>query len=60
MTAIKDGIEDWRRASLDNEVNNSATTKLGGWRNVNQPHDARAFFERLFGLGTSEFTLSMQ
>jgi phospholipid-translocating ATPase len=60
MTAIKDGIEDWRRASLDNEVNNSATTKLGGWRNVNQPHDARAFFERLFGLGASEFTMSMQ
>jgi len=52
MTAIKDGIEDWRRASLDNEVNNSATTKLGGWRNVNQPHDARAWLERLLGLGT--------
>lgn len=52
MTAIKDGIEDWRRASLDNEVNNSATTKLGGWRNVNQPHDARAWLEKLLGLGT--------
>jgi phospholipid-translocating ATPase len=52
MTAIKDGIEDWRRASLDNEVNNSATTKLGGWRNVNQPHDARAWLERFLGLGT--------
>ena len=56
MTAIKDGIEDWRRASLDNEVNNSATTKLGGWRNVNQPHDARAWLERFLGLGSSEFT----
>ena len=52
MTAIKDGIEDWRRASLDNEVNNSATKKLGGWRNVNQPHDARAWLEKLLGLGT--------
>ncbi|WVQ96443.1 hypothetical protein IAU59_003548 [Kwoniella sp. CBS 9459] len=51
MTAIKDGIEDWRRAQLDNEVNNSATTKLGGWRNVNQPKDPRSFFERLFNLG---------
>jgi phospholipid-translocating ATPase len=53
MTAIKDGIEDWRRASLDNEVNNSATTKLGGWRNRNQPHDARAWLERVFGLGVA-------
>ncbi|ORY24282.1 hypothetical protein BCR39DRAFT_566635 [Naematelia encephala] len=51
MTAIKDGIEDWRRATLDNEVNNSATTKLGGWRNVNQPRDSRTFFEKLFRLG---------
>ncbi|WVF68924.1 hypothetical protein IAT40_003698 [Kwoniella sp. CBS 6097] len=51
MTAIKDGIEDWRRAQLDNEVNNSATTKLGGWRNVNQPKDPRSFFERLFHIG---------
>ncbi|OCF37231.1 phospholipid-translocating ATPase [Kwoniella heveanensis BCC8398] len=51
MTAIKDGIEDWRRAQLDNEVNNSATTKLGGWRNVNQPKDPRSFFEKLFNIG---------
>ena len=51
VTAIKDGFEDWRRARLDNEVNNSATTKLGGWRNVNQPRDPRSFFERLLGLG---------
>jgi phospholipid-translocating ATPase len=55
MTAIKDGIEDWRRAKLDNEVNNSATTKLGGgWRNVNQPSDPRSFLEKLFGLGPGE------
>lgn len=52
MTAIKDGIEDWRRAKLDNEVNNSATTKLGGWRNTNQPTDPRAWYEKLFGLGS--------
>ncbi|WVR06439.1 hypothetical protein IAU60_003470 [Kwoniella sp. DSM 27419] len=51
LAAIKDGIEDWRRAKLDNEVNNSATTKLGGWRNVNQPKDPRGFVERLFNLG---------
>lgn len=55
MTAIKDGIEDWRRAKLDNEVNNSATTKLEGWQNVNQPRDGRSFFERMFHLGPGEF-----
>lgn len=56
MTAIKDGIEDWRRATLDNEVNNSAATKLGGWRNVNQPQDPRSFLERLFGLNGESLT----
>ena len=54
MTAIKDGIEDWRRAKLDNEVNNSAATKLGGWRNVNQPEDPRTFLERMFGLNAPD------
>ncbi|WVO18977.1 uncharacterized protein IAS62_000253 [Cryptococcus decagattii] len=51
MTAIKDAFEDWRRAKLDNEVNNSATTKLGAWKNVNQPKDPRNFLEKVFGLG---------
>jgi phospholipid-translocating ATPase len=51
MTAIKDAIEDWRRSAQDDQVNNSATTKLGGWRNVNQPRDSRSLFERTFGLG---------
>jgi phospholipid-translocating ATPase len=52
MTAIKDGIEDWRRATLDDEVNNSATTKLGGWRNVNQPKDPRKWWEKILGMGS--------
>jgi len=51
MTAIKDGVEDWRRAKLDDEVNDSATTKLGSWRNVNQPRDPRSFVERLLNIG---------
>jgi len=51
MTAIKDGVEDWRRAKLDDEVNDSATTKLGSWRNVNQPRDPRSFVERLLNMG---------
>lgn len=50
VTAIKDGIEDYRRATLDEEVNTSAATKLGGWRNINQPFDPRPWFERLFGI----------
>jgi phospholipid-translocating ATPase len=50
VTALKDGIEDYRRASLDNEVNNSAATKLGNWRNVNLPDDSRSWWERLLGL----------
>ncbi|KAG9090083.1 hypothetical protein FRC06_001230 [Ceratobasidium sp. 370] len=57
ITAAKDGIEDYRRASLDDEVNNSAATKLStstsSWRNPNQPRDPRNWFERLLGLGTA-------
>jgi phospholipid-translocating ATPase len=50
VTAIKDAVEDYRRAMLDEEVNTSAATKLSNWRNVNQPRDSRNWFERLFGL----------
>jgi phospholipid-translocating ATPase len=57
MTAIKDGVEDYRRAKLDEEVNNSAAAKLGGWRNVNQPRDGRSLFERIFNLGQSKLSL---
>ncbi|CAE7072861.1 unnamed protein product [Rhizoctonia solani] len=55
ITAAKDGIEDYRRASLDDEVNNSAATKLSStsWRNPNQPRDPRTWLERLLGLGTA-------
>ncbi|KZT60583.1 phospholipid-translocating P-type ATPase [Calocera cornea HHB12733] len=50
VTAIKDGIEDYRRARLDEEVNNSATTKLGQWRNVNRAKDPRTWLEKLRGV----------
>lgn len=51
VTAIKDGIEDYRRSILDEEVNVSAATKLaGGWRNLNQPTDSRNWFEKFLGL----------
>jgi phospholipid-translocating ATPase len=50
VTAIKDGVEDYRRASLDEEVNVSAATKLGNWRNVNIPTDPRTWLEKLLGV----------
>jgi phospholipid-translocating ATPase len=50
FTALKDGIEDYRRASLDNQVNNSAATKLENWKNVNRPRDSRNWLERLFNI----------
>jgi phospholipid-translocating ATPase len=52
VTAIKDAVEDYRRAMLDEEVNTSAATKLGNWINVNQPRDPRNWLERLFGLNS--------
>jgi phospholipid-translocating ATPase len=39
ITGIKDLVEDLRRHQLDNEVNNSAVTRLGDWENVNVPDD---------------------
>lgn len=50
ITAIKDSIEDHRRHVLDNQVNNSAVTRLGSWRNLNQPNDQRSWYQKLFGL----------
>ncbi|KAH7890567.1 hypothetical protein F5I97DRAFT_1798880 [Phlebopus sp. FC_14] len=48
VTAIKNGVEDYRRAQLDEEVNTSAVTRLGQWRNVNQALDPRPWYQRLF------------
>jgi len=44
ITGIKDLVEDLRRHSLDNEVNNSAVTRLGDWENVNVPDDERPWW----------------
>lgn len=52
VTAVKDAVEDYRRATLDEEVNTSAATKLGNWRNVNQPMDPRNWLERLLGMNS--------
>ena len=50
VTAIKDGIEDYRRAQVDEEVNTSAATKLGDWKNVNCQSDPREWHEKLLGI----------
>ncbi|GAA6021480.1 hypothetical protein JCM11491_006510 [Sporobolomyces phaffii] len=44
LTGIKDLVEDLRRHSLDNEVNNSAVTRLGDWENVNVPDDEKPWW----------------
>ncbi|KAK4548116.1 hypothetical protein LTR36_009985 [Oleoguttula mirabilis] len=35
VTAVKDGIEDWRRTVLDNQLNNAPVHRLVDWNNVN-------------------------
>lgn len=52
ITGVKDAVEDFRRHSLDNGVNNSAVTRLGDWKNVNQPIASRPWWD-LFGLSGS-------
>ncbi|KAF9009687.1 hypothetical protein BDQ17DRAFT_1077789, partial [Cyathus striatus] len=50
-TAIKDGVEDYSRSTLDEEVDTSTTTKpSGGWQNVNKPTDPRCWIERALGI----------
>ncbi|KAH7868232.1 phospholipid-transporting ATPase 1 [Lentinula edodes] len=51
VTALKDAIEDYSRARLDDQVNNSAVTRIGGsWRNVNLAKDPRSWFDKLRGV----------
>ncbi|KAJ7256227.1 hypothetical protein B0H12DRAFT_1112856 [Mycena haematopus] len=49
VTALKDGIEDYRRGQLDEEVNTTPTTRLA-IRNPNIPRDPRSLFEKLLGI----------
>ncbi|KAK5131718.1 hypothetical protein LTR08_000607 [Meristemomyces frigidus] len=35
VTAVKDGVEDWRRTVLDNQLNNAPVHRLVDWNNVN-------------------------
>ena len=47
ITAVKDGIEDWRRTVLDNELNNSPVHKLLYWENVNVSDDNISLWRRM-------------
>jgi phospholipid-translocating ATPase len=51
ITAIKDGVEDYRRHALDNQVNDSAVTRLGKWRNVNLATHDTSLWQRIIRLG---------
>ncbi|KAF3491405.1 phospholipid-translocating P-type ATPase domain-containing protein [Arthroderma uncinatum] len=46
VTAVKDGIEDWRRTVLDNDLNNSPIHRLVGWNNVNSTEDNVSMWRR--------------
>ncbi|KAL9593888.1 MAG: hypothetical protein Q9219_007328 [cf. Caloplaca sp. 3 TL-2023] len=47
LTAVKDGIEDWRRTVLDNELNNAPTHRLVDWDNVNTSEDSVSLWRRI-------------
>lgn len=52
ITAIKDGIEDWKRNQSDRRVNNATTHTLSHWHNVNIPDDTHGtwyFLHVIFG-----------
>ncbi|KAK4948210.1 phospholipid transporting ATPase, partial [Elasticomyces elasticus] len=46
LTAVKDGIEDWRRTVLDNELNNSPVYRLVNWNNVNASEDTISMWRK--------------
>lgn len=46
VTAIKDGIEDWGRTVLDNELNNAPVHRLVDWKNVNTSEDKVSLWRR--------------
>ncbi|KAF2404182.1 phospholipid-translocating P-type ATPase domain-containing protein [Trichodelitschia bisporula] len=46
VTAVKDGIEDWRRTVLDNELNNAPVHRLVDFNNVNTAEDHISLWRR--------------
>lgn len=57
ITAIKDAIEDWRRSTLDNELNNSPVHRLVDWNNVNNTADNISLWRR-FKKATTRLIIS--
>ncbi|KAL8701923.1 MAG: hypothetical protein Q9201_004653 [Fulgogasparrea decipioides] len=52
LTAVKDGIEDWRRTVLDNELNNAPAHRLVDWNNVNTSEDSISLWRRIKKVAT--------
>lgn len=47
ITAVKDAIEDYRRTTLDNDLNNSPVHRLVDWNNVNVSGDDVSLWRRI-------------
>jgi phospholipid-translocating ATPase len=47
ITAVKDAIEDYRRTTLDNDLNNSPVHRLVDWNNVNVSADDVSLWRRI-------------
>ncbi|EMC94436.1 hypothetical protein BAUCODRAFT_74066 [Baudoinia panamericana UAMH 10762] len=58
VTAVKDGIEDWGRTVLDNELNNAPVHRLIDWNNVNTAEEKISAW-RKFKKANSRFILSV-
>jgi phospholipid-translocating ATPase len=47
VTSIKDGVEDWRRTVLDNELNNAPVHRLVDFNNVNTAEDSVSLWRKI-------------
>ncbi|KAF7731918.1 hypothetical protein EC973_007749 [Apophysomyces ossiformis] len=48
ITAIKDGVEDWKRNQSDQRVNHAKTLTLSHWSNVNMPSQRKGRFHFIY------------
>ncbi|KAJ9635464.1 phospholipid transporting ATPase [Coniosporium tulheliwenetii] len=58
VTAVKDGIEDWRRTVLDNELNNAPVHRLVDFNNVNTAEDKISLWRKLKKATTRAITFA--
>jgi phospholipid-translocating ATPase len=47
VTAVKDAVEDWRRGTLDDEMNNAPVHRLIEFNNVNTAEDTVSLWRRM-------------